>query len=416
MEELSELVKSRGISPSEGAGRHVLMIQDTSELNYNHLNGLLKVNDPDIGPISDNSSTGIFLHPCLAVDAENRQVYGISSIQVWNRSFTGLNKTERNYNKLPIENKESNKWLVAARESKEWLARGNRITLVGDRENDIYEYLCEVPDERTDILVRSSIDRKLSCGQLLSEKLVSEPWQWSFELDIAGSKKRTSRKAKMRVKWTTVQIARSAHKDQARYPEQVEVSVVEVLEEHQTVPKGEEAVHWRLLTTHPVTQLSQAMTIVEWYKQRWWVEDFFRILKQQGLEVERSQLSTGASLKKLVVMCLDQALKVLAMRQERLGQSKCSAAVCFEQEEIELLKVLHSEQHTGRKHNNPYEPESLAWATWIIAVLAGWTPTDLTKRPPGVITLSRGLKAFNQRYLGWATAMKLFQQKSKSSP
>lgn len=389
------------------------MIQDTTELNYNGLNGLLKVNDPDIGPISDNRSTGIFLHPCLAVDAASGIPYGISSIQVWNRVFGGKNRRERGYKNLPIEEKESNKWLVAARESKEWLNGGNTMTLVGDRENDIYEYFAEAPDERTDVLVRSSWDRRLAGGRLLSEELEGVGWHSGFDLEIKGNRKRTARTARMNIKWATVVLNRPKNKD--AYPETLKIGVVEVLEDPLTVPEGGSPIHWRLFTTHPVESLADAVQIVEWYKWRWWIEDFFRVLKTQGLEVERSQLSTGASLKKLVVLCLEQALKILMMRQERQGRAAYHADICFEKKEIAFLEVLHAQQQAGIKRQNPHEPHTLAWAAWVIAVLAGWKPADLAKRPPGVITLSRGLKIFIQQYLGWNAAMKHFQQKSKNT-
>lgn len=416
MEDLSAFIKSRGKQPEEGEGRHVLMIQDTTELNYNNLNGLLKVNDPDIGPISDNKSTGILLHPSLAVDALSGIPYGISSIQVWNRPFAGENKNERGYQNLPIEEKESNKWLVAAQQGKEWLNGGNSITLVGDRENDIYEYFALVPDERTDVLVRSSWNRRLASGRLLTEELEGIDWHSDFDLEIKGNQKRTARKARMRIKWAGIGLARPENKDKVLYPKAMKIAVVEVLEDPQTVPQGESPVCWRLFTTHSVESLEQAMQIVEWYKWRWWIEDFFRVLKTQGLEIERSQLSTGASLKKLVVLCLEQALKILMMRQERQGKAAYHADICFEQEEIAFLEVLHAEQQARIKRQNPHQPRSLAWAAWIIAVLAGWTPADLAKRPPGVVTLSRGLKIFIQRYLGWETAMMHFQQINKDRP
>jgi transposase len=45
-------------------------------------------------------------------------------------------------------------------------------------------------------------------------------------------------------------------------------------------------IHWRLLTTHEVTSLRQACRIVELYRLRWIIEEFFHTLKTAGFDVE----------------------------------------------------------------------------------------------------------------------------------
>lgn len=414
MKELSEIIISRGRYPSKGAGQHLLVVNDTTEFNYNGLNGLLKVTDPEIGPISDNKSSGFLLHPCLVVDAQSGIPYGLSSIQLWNRSFGGPDRFERKYRELPIEEKESNKWLIAAQQSKEWLPQGNTMTLVGDRESDIYEYFASVPDQRTKVLVRSNWDRKVVGGLKISEELSQIKWQYSFEIDIKGNKNRVSRRAKMQIRWKQVEITRNKHKASS-YPAKIALNVVEVLEEENSVPVHEKPIHWRLFTTHQVNKWEEAIQIVKWYKWRWWIEDFFRVLKTQGLEVERSQFATGAALKKLVIMCLEPALRIVTLRQQRQQQLLDSASICFDKEELVFFNVLDQEQQRIVSSKNTNTTNSLAWATWIIAVLGGWTPADMNKRPPGVITLARGLKVFRQRFLGWQTALRHFQHLTKDS-
>ena len=413
-----EVVKTQAVTPKDEE-EHVLVINDTSEMNYNHLNGLFKVNDPDIGLISDNRSTGFFLHPGLAVSPRTGMPLGISSVQTWNRRFGSKTKEERNYRDQPIEEKESYKWLVTARESKAWLAPNSRMTLIGDRENDIFEYFSSIPDQKTDVLVRSSWNRKLTSGLMLTDELELLAWQARVELPVRATEKRTQRTAQLQVKWTSVQIIKPEKRKHLlqQYPDQVKLNVVEVCEHPDSVPQGESPIHWRLFTTHEVKTLEDALLIIKWYRWRWWIEDLFRVLKTEGLEVESSQFSTGLALKKLVVLCLGEALKILTMRQERLGAGNYDASLCFTQDEQAFLTILGSElQGKTQKQQNPHQPQSLAWAVWIIALLGDWIPTDMTKRPPGVITISRGLKKFNQRYAGWVAAINYFQQISNSSP
>jgi hypothetical protein len=406
---LSELIAaSTAHCKAKQASGHILVLQDSSELNYDGLNGLLQVNDPDIGVLSDDKSTGFFIHPGLAVSASTGVPVGISSIQMWNRRFGRLTKEERKYKELPIAEKESYKWLQTAQQSEACLTAAEALTFIGDRENDVYEFFCTVPKERVNVLVRSSWNRKVSSGLLLEEELAQLDWMASVPLELKGNDKRTARLATLQVKWKRIEILKPSKQNKSleAYPDQVSLNVVELWEHPDSVPVGEQAVHWRLFTTHPVTTLEEALQIAKWYSWRWWIEDLFRVLKTQGLEVERSQFGTGIALKKLVVLCLEEALNILLMRQERTGSGNLQASVCFTPEEQTFLEVLQPElEGNTQKQKNPHPVNSLAWAVWIIARLAGWKPADLNKRPPGVITLSRGLKIFHQRFYGWQTAL-----------
>jgi hypothetical protein len=46
------------------------------------------------------------------------------------------------------------------------------------------------------------------------------------------------------------------------------------------IPEDGEPIHWRLLTTHTVTNLAEARRIVDLYRMRWTIEEFFRTLRE----------------------------------------------------------------------------------------------------------------------------------------
>ncbi len=83
-------------------------------------------------------------------------------------------------------------------------------------------------------------------------------------------------------------------------PTDLPVHAVEVVERHP--PGGAEPVHWILLTTHGIDSVADAWQIVDWYRQRWIIEQFFRTLKLQGLRIEDSQLTTADRLLNLVAI------------------------------------------------------------------------------------------------------------------
>ena len=88
-------------------------------------------------------------------------------------------------------------------------------------------------------------------------------------------------------------------------PPSVCLTLVEVAEHDP--PAGVEPLHWRLLTTHDVTSTDAAWQIVAWSKLRWVIEQLFRILKKQGLQLEASQIASAERLLKLATIATKAA-------------------------------------------------------------------------------------------------------------
>lgn len=120
---LSELVRSVSEHcQQQVSGVHVLAISDSSEINLQVHAGRLK--NEGLGVVGNNKDIGFFIHPTLVLNAETGFPLGLSSIQTWTRPLNHANKKERNYQKLPIEAKESYKWLASAERSEVCLSEG----------------------------------------------------------------------------------------------------------------------------------------------------------------------------------------------------------------------------------------------------------------------------------------------------
>ena len=65
--------------------------------------------------------------------------------------------------------------------------------------------------------------------------------------------------------------------------EKLDIYCVHVKERADSVPAGEEPVEWRLLTSHEVTSLAQAVQCIDWYRCRWLIEELFRLMKSKGI-------------------------------------------------------------------------------------------------------------------------------------
>jgi hypothetical protein len=185
-------------------GEHFLCLQDTTELNYSTHSNIINNIDLDIGPCSKNKIGGYFCHPMLVVDANKNMPIGFSSIKLWNRSWDKQSKKDRKYNALPIKEKESNRWISSVVKTREIIPTDSRITIVGDRESDIYEALCSIPDINTHLLIRSSSNRILCDGNTcLLDKMRSCEIQHTYEIQIKGNKSRKSRAACIDLRFTS---------------------------------------------------------------------------------------------------------------------------------------------------------------------------------------------------------------------
>ena len=147
--------------------------------------------------------------------------------------------------------------------------------------------------------------------------------------------------------------------------------------------------------------VSDAWQIVAWYKQRWIIEQFFRSMKSQGLQIEDSQLQTAIRLIKLVAIAAKAAAVVIQLVQARNGADSLPAGFAFSAEEVEVLETINKNlQGKTELQKNPHRKHTLAWAAWVIAKLGGWSGYA-SHRPPGPITIHNGLAQFQVLVRGW---------------
>lgn len=386
---VAEMIASRALLTAAAAvGRHVLALHDTSEINYQ----AQRRRKRSLGTVGNGTDVGLFVHPVLAVDAQDGQCLGLVGARIWRRT-TGK---AADYRKLPIEAKESNRWLEAADQAKAVLAGASLVTVVADREADIYEKWDRLPDHRTHVLTRACRDRSLSGGGRLFATLAGFEEKHRFELDLTArpGKKRTARTATIAVRYGPVCIRRpKACSDRQASPE-IELFAIEAREIDP--PPGPKPILWQLLTTHCVDSVEKAVTVIGWYRRRWDIEQLFRTLKQQGLRLEQSVVENGEALEKLAAMALITAATTMQLVAARTaGQHAAPASRVFTPQQLGVLAaLLKTLQRRTPKQHNPFAPDSLASTAWIIARLGGWTGYQSDKSN-GPITMRDGLERFH---------------------
>jgi hypothetical protein len=391
-----EIIRTAAARTAEAAaGRHVLLIEDSSEINY----AAKTARKRGLGRVGNGKDVGLFVHPALAVDAADGSVLGLAAATIWRRE----GKKADDYQALPIEDKESYKWIAAAKAARQALTDTPLATVIGDREADIYEVFARLPDERTHVLIRAVRDRALSKQGRLFGAIAKMPEAGRIAFQLQARPGRPARTVDLAVRFAEVTLRQPRLGADRRDPCELTLTMVEVREIEPPSPK--EAVIWRLLTTHTVKTLADACQIVDLYRSRWSVEQLFRTMKSQAIDLEESLIADGDALERLAAAALIVATRVMQLVHGRGAAGQAfRAARLFSPTEITVLQALITRlEGKTQKQKNPHPVHTLAWAAWCIARLGGWNGYA-KERPPGPVTFSNGLKRFHAIAEGFALA------------
>jgi hypothetical protein len=378
------------------AGRHVLAIQDTTEIKF----PTTAQRRRGLGPVGKGNAYGVLVHAMLAVDAASGSCLGLVGGDVWNRD--GVNPIP--HRRRPLAERESVRWVDTAQQAKQVLVSAEMVTVVADREADIYPSWASVPDADFHLLGRAMSDRQLTGGGSLFAAAAAFAVTGRRAVELpAHQPDRAKRTAVVELRFGTVEICRPRDEQDRTLAATVRLRLIEVREVDP--PEGVEPLHWRLLTTHEIADTAGAWQIVGWYQRRWIIEQLFRVMKSQGLQLEDSQLASGERLAKLAAAATKAACIDMQLVQERDGKDQLPASNVFTEPEIETLEALSPtlEGKTERQ-KNLHPVASLAWAAWIIARLGGW---NCYYKPPGPITMRRGMEQFYPIHRGRQLEMRL---------
>lgn len=388
------LVTAGRLTGQRASGRHVLAIQDTTELNFpEHVQS-----KRGFGRSGNGVDIGLFIHPTVAVDAESGGVIGLVGAQVINRTGGKVAARKRR----PADAKESQRWLNAAEEAGEVLSAARMVTVVADRESDIYDQFARRP-QGVHLLSRSAQDRRLKDGRLLSATIADWPEQGHEVILLPQIPKRAARAACVALRFGAVSLRRPQTADR-QLAGSVDLFVIDVCEIDP--PEGVEPLHWRLLTTHEVRSVADAQQIVGWYRLRWTIEQVFRTLKSAGMDAEESQVIDVRAFTKLAIVGMIAAVRIIQITVGRDGRTGQSWADAFDPAAASALQAINRRvEGKTEALKNPHPPESLAWFAWIVARLGGWSGyTSRGYKPPGPKTIARGLKRLDGLIEGWNMA------------
>jgi len=364
------------------ADRHVLAIQDTTSVRSDRFGG-----------------GGLNLHAMIAVDAEDGALLGLIEARYLERS-RGLRGQRK---ALAYEDKESRRWQEAAQGAALICGGARRVTVIADRESDVYEAFALAP-AGVEMLVRAAQDRSLGDKGLLFATVDALPEAGRQVLELPAHGGRKARKTVMAVRLARVELARPRNRPAgSSLPKTVAVTVVDVREVDP--PQGLTPLHWRLITTIEVRGSEDAFAVAELYRRRWAIEQLFRALKSEGFNIEALRQANDLPRQKLVTLLLIATVIVQQLvhaREPIPGLVPRPILDAFDLDDIPLLEAWCAElEGKTQRQKNPHPRRTLAYASWVCARLGGWSGYY---GKPGPIVMLRGWRAFQDAKRGWTLA------------
>jgi hypothetical protein len=367
-----ELTKLR----ARGSNR-VLVAHDTSYLNFStHLttSGLTE--------LGHDKTKGLGLHTGFAFNTDGLPL-GILYQRSWGKE--GISK-EGASRQSTIESKNSYRWLDGI-DGVRGACLDAEVVHVADRECDIFEVLRCFEGKADFFVIRSNTDRKVAnpAGDTLTESLKEKEITGKFSVHVDSY----GEDVVLLGKFAEVEIKVPANK--TKLYRNCGCTVIEVSEENP--PDGREKIEWRLLTNLPITSIEDIAEVIGYYKLRWRIEEFHRILKS-GCTVEKILLNTAARLGNAIALYSTIAWRIFWMTHLARVDPNADASTVLTNSEIQSLKNL--KRFKGKVNKNLTVRQAILW----VGRLGGFIKTKRYPSP-GNTTVWRGftqLTAMSEMY------------------
>jgi len=320
----------------------VLALHDTTSVTFKG-----EGRAEELGEV-ENGASGFFLHASLAVSGDNlRRPLGVLGLHPMVREekpkLSKSKQVTRSRNKAQ-EDKESDRWRIAALEAQGRFGDETKVIHVMDRESDNFPLMAALKEASCHFVLRAKHDRLLDDGLKLWESMEVLEGEVLREVPLSERKRinrrfahpaRNARLASLHYRARKVVLPRPPSAQTS--VERLELSVVHVYEPNP--PKGQPAVEWLLLTTEPVTTLEQALQVIDWYRARWVIEEYFKALKT-GCAYEKRQLETLAALLNALALLAPTAWALLRLRSVARDTPDAPATYLFSSAELRLLRAI----------------------------------------------------------------------------
>jgi hypothetical protein len=351
-----------------------------------------------LGPLRGKGQGFVGHFTLMVAPGELRRPLGVIALQ------TIVRKPRRGQPKLKEPAGESARWQRGVELAEERLKNGDAVVHVMDREADSYELWAALLQAGRRFVIRNRFDREVVEGhrQCVSDALattttvvermvtLSPRPQQKIIFNRQRRPARGGRLARLALSATSVEIRRPASGTK-ELPESLTLNVVRAreIETH-----GEnQPIEWMLATTEAIATAADIERIVDAYRSRWVIEEYFKAIKT-GCAYEKRQLESLHTLLNGLAVFVPIAWRLLLLRTLARDAADEPATNALTPTQIAVLRATV-------KPPLPPHP-TVRQAMLAVARLGGHIKNN---GEPGWAVLGRGFHKLLAREEGWIAAM-----------
>jgi hypothetical protein len=331
------------------AAATVLVLHDSTEVVHAAGN-----EGRDFYELQDDGHYGYVAHVGLCVSFPECLPLGVVHLECVERADADARKQKKELSKRQAwkdPDKESLRWVRGVTASGKHLPTAIHVA---DREGDSFEFLSLFAPNR--FVVRGAYDRRVIDGagtrRIVLEVAEREELLFCRKSALSARQNtdrkekkhpsRPARVARLGVSAASVSLVRptlvgATSATGSPLPRKLPVNVVYVREIDP--PEGEAPVEWLLYTTEPIDTPEQVAAVVDIYRARWIIEEFFKALKT-GCAFSRRQFESRKTSQTALALTLPVAWRLLLLRGLERTRPRASAATVLSEDEIVTLAAL----------------------------------------------------------------------------
>ena len=327
---------------------------------------------------------------CVGLTSARPERIPLGVIEVNEIARTGGKKPLRN-RKVPlsVEN-ESYRWFSQILQVEQACQIPGKLIHVADREAESYELFHDCIRNRYRFVFRLSEDRKLSDGESkLFERLKTVEPLFERQVQLGNRKSERSKKDKkrhparqkrsaiVRVAAQTFTVMKSGGLGNF-VPTALTLNFIRVWETNP--PTGEEPIQWILATTEPIDTAEEISRIIDSYRTRWVIEEYFKALKT-GCSIENRQHEKLSTILNILAVSIPVACHLLILR-----------TMAVESGDVSSKHFINPVQKTLLAAKFPERAKHLATIEGVLTTIAKRGGYLQHSGPPGWLVLSRGYR------------------------
>jgi hypothetical protein len=334
----------------ERAARHqsVVVAHDTSEFRFEGQGR------EGLGRLGSKGQ-GFLGHFGLLISADGRrEPLGVAGLKIWTRqgpTASQLIKAKKLSNAASRGmRRESARWGELVEEVEETVDGSVSLIHVMDSEADDYALMSLLVGKGRRFVIRLCYDRCLAQAEADAPGKLKRMLQVqrgvctrTVKLSRRGRRPLGGQKRLQPRDERSATLAFGVHQASLRKPEladddapkQLDINIVHVWEVDP--PAGVEAVEWILATTERVETAEQLLAVVDAYRARWVIEEYFKALKT-GCAYEKRQLESQTTLQNALALLIPVAWNLLRLRLLARDEGEQAANTVLSESQLEVLR------------------------------------------------------------------------------